>query len=430
MHYPREAALRVLTRVLSDRVPLDQVLESALESVSAESRSWLQEVTSGTLRWKGRLELAIDSAALSKRPSGWLRKALLLAAYQLCAQDRAPAGQVVSETVALVRKREGEAPARFANAVLRKISAHAREWRELPPPVSGADGEAAGWASLPAWLWKAIVADHGLAWATEFARAALDRPRIWVRARSAEWTPARDGHARKGPIGGAFEVSLGGPVRDWPGFASGDFFVQDLSSQVLVAEIAAEALARAGTPAEREKAPRALDLCAAPGGKALGLAWSGLRVTASDVDARRLGLLRESCARAAPGIRIVAPEEVAALEPHDLVWVDAPCSGTGILRRHPDVRWLRREEELVSLRETQRALIAKGWELVRPGGLFAYSVCSVLHAEGEGAWQTAQQALGLQGRVVRSWSLAPHLGVGPEAAPGGDGFWAVLVEKR
>jgi 16S rRNA (cytosine967-C5)-methyltransferase len=409
--YPRDLAARVLTRVLSDAQALDESLAALVGEVSPAQRAWLQEVCAGTLRWKGRLDFALDSIALKKKPSGWLRKALLVAAYQLVGQDRTSPGAVVSETVAQVKRREGESPAKFANALLRRIADHASEWRELPFPASASAAQQAAWASLPEWLWRRLVAGRGVEWARAYAQASLERPRLWVRARAPRegWDP--------GPIPEAYEVSRGegrGPLTEWEGFSAGEFFVQDISSQALVRSI---------DLAVRERAPAlprtALDLCAAPGGKSAGLAWNGWEVLASDRESPRLQLLEQTLTRVAPGARLLPKAEVAQCPPQTLVWVDSPCTGTGILRRHPDVRWLRQEKQLESLLRLQRELIHEGWAKVAPGGFLAYSVCSVLREEGS----EAVQAAALPAEKVAEWSLEP------QQPPGGDGFWCILLRK-
>jgi 16S rRNA (cytosine967-C5)-methyltransferase len=167
--------------------------------------------------------------------------------------------------------------------------------------------------------------------------------------------------------------------------------------------------------------PRALDLCAAPGGKSVGMAWSGLKVFASDRDAARYVLLAKTVERVAPGIEIVPREQVGALPELDLVWVDAPCTGTGILRRHPDVRWLRQEKEISGLLKVQQELLAEAWSKVRPGGLLAYSVCSVLKEEGPEALKKFLKLY--PGQPVAEWFLVP------QSTLGGDGFWSALVRK-
>ncbi len=415
---PRELAVRVLTRVLSDHESLDDAVASVMGEIpSASDRAWLQDVVSGTLRWKGRLDLALDSVAIKKKPSGWLRKVLLVGAYQLVVQERVAPATVVIETVDAIKRKEGEAPARFANACLRKISEHALAYRnmEFSPSMSAAEQQA--WASMPEWLWKRLVRDHGREWAAAYAKASLERPVTWIRARvgskAAEAAFAERGEA--GPVPQSIKLGDGGAITGRPGFEQGEFFVQDISSQQLVAAISEKA--SEGIFAR----PRALDLCAAPGGKSVGLSWSGFEVFASDRDSARYALLESTVSRVAPDIQIVPREEVAGLSPVDLVWVDAPCSGSGILRRHPDVRWLRQEKELASLEAVQQKLLAEAWERVRPGGYLAYSVCSVLKAEGPDA--LARLMKQVQGEVVAQWFLTPH------TAPYGDGFWAALVRK-
>lgn len=428
--YPRDLAIRVLTRVMTDGFPLDEALNHVLENRPGSlARPWLQEVCAGTLRWRGRLDLAIDSVALKKRPTGWLRKALLLGAYQLIGQNRTSPAAVVSETVNEVRRQEGEAPARFANALLRKIAEHAASYREMALPTDPEQGPA--WASLPPWIWYRLLRQRGKPWAMDYAQASLSRPMLWVRARQSSWAEGQG--LRAGPIPGAYQIAVtpsgelvetgSGAVSvlptlidQWPGFASGEFFVQDISSQLLLAEISAKV--RAGCGGIN---PRALDLCAAPGGKAAGLAWNGFQVVATDRDGggARMGLLQDTVARVAPSVEVIDRSKVDALTGLDLVWVDAPCTGSGILRRHPEVRWLRQESELNGLFALQRELAQEAWQKVRPGGYMAYSVCSVLAEEGPGALADS----GLSSAIAQTWSLDP------QSAPHGDGFWAALLKK-
>lgn len=417
--YPRDLAVKILTRVLSDQQALDQALAELALDAPPDTRAWLQEVCSGTLRWRGRLDLAIDSIALKKKPSGWLRKMILLTAYQLVAQDRTPAGRVVSETVTDVKVREGEAPSKFANALLRKVADHAQDWRSMDVRAKAPLAEQARWASLPEWLWKKLVLENGLDGAKAYARASLDRPGLWIHARRADWAPPQEALWSDGPVPGSkrLQESAGlGQISEWAGFKEGEFFVQDISSQTLVHEISREVRESLGTGPLR-----VLDLCAAPGGKTAGLAWNGFQVSASDRDESRYALLRQTVDRVGAGTRIqVVPRDaVGALPDQDLVWVDAPCTGTGILRRHPDVRWLRQEKELSVLGKLQAELIQQAWEKVRPGGFLAYSVCSVLREEGSGRIESAK----LAGSRVKDWSLLP------QSAPFGDGFWATLIRK-
>ncbi len=412
MKYPRSLAVRVLTRVLSEQQPLDEALENAFAGLAPAQKAWLQEVCSGTLRWKGRLDFALDSVALKKKPSGWLRKILLIACYQIIVQTRTAAAAVVSETVSEVKMREGEAPARFANACLRKITEHATQWRELQPQTA-AD---AALASLPLWLWEKLVAQHGFEWARGYAHASLERPTLWLRARDPNFVPSS---VEKGPVPGSLKVLQGGAVTELEGFQEGQFIVQDISSQILAAEIYS---------AVRETLGRndftMLDLCAAPGGKSVSMAWHGAQVTATDLSEKRFKILENTVSRTRSGtpntVKLVPWTEINhSPTTQDLIWVDAPCTGTGILRRHPDIRWLRQEKELGELQNTQLKLIKQGWDKVAPGGFLAYSVCSVLKEEGTEIIERAE----LTSYLVKQWFLTPQEG------PHGDGFWAVLLRK-
>lgn len=412
---PRELAVRIIGRVLTDRVPLDETFAAmATEAgVTGTARGWLLDVCAGTLRWKGRLELAIDSLALKKKPTGWLRRMLLVASYQLVAQDRAQPAKVVDETVQAIKREEGEAPASFANAILRKIADSARDWREMPLSEKATLEEAAAWASLPEWMWGKLQKQHGPIWVREFAQASLQRPFTWIRTRKPDW---QSDWTNPGPLPCSFGVVGGGMLTERPGFQQGDFIVQDISSQYLVSQVVAASLAHF-----KEKGLiGALDLCAAPGGKAIGMAWSGrFKVVASDREESRMALLRDSVQRSGAPVRVLEPDHVADAGPQELVWVDAPCSGSGIVRRHPDVRWLKTPEDLQSLKPVQQSLIRRGWDFVKPGGLLVYSVCSVLKEEGPQAIADA----GLRAFVLKEFALAPHV------PPSGDGFWACLIQK-
>lgn len=401
---PRALAIRVITQVLTDCKPLDEVLASCMVSsdLTPHSRAWLQDVCSGVLRWKGRLDLAIDSGSLKKKPSGWLRKVLLVGAYQLIVQDRVAAASVVNETVDFVKGKEGEAPARFANALLRKIAEHASIWRELP----FIEENAHQWASLPDWFWKKTVQDYGVSWAKEYSLACLKRPQTWLLCQD-------EGGAHSELFEGE------GLVVKKSGFEAGKFIVQDISSQRLVKEVS-KIIRGSETP------PTALDLCAAPGGKSVALCWEGFQVTATDREETtfsskmRWQMLRETVQRAAPAVRIVSRAEVDSLSDFALVWVDAPCSGSGIIRRHPDVRWLRQPKDLAALISIQSQLIQEAWGKVRSGGFLMYSVCSVFKEEGRDHFHKNTLA---GAKILEQWNFAPH------HDPFGDGFFGILLSK-
>lgn len=399
----RQAALATLTRVLSDGVFLDD----ALVRVEAPLRGWVHEAVAGTLRWKGRVDWVIDQLAFKKKPTGAIRKVLEIAVYQLLNQPQIQPAWIVSESVALVKKREGEAASRFVNAILRKVADS--DWRSIPFPEGAGIEEQARWASLPAWLWKRVVRERGLDWARAYAEAGLTRPVTWVRARS---QPER---AERGPLSDSYRLLEWWPVHQSPAYDAGELFVQDISSQRLLHEFSEHAKKHGVDPSQS----RVLDLCAAPGGKSTGLAWDGWTVLATDRDPQssRFEMLRETAkrTRSTHAIQVVEKGTLKGLGPLDSAWVDAPCTGTGLLRRHPEVRWLKDEKALAELQSQQRLLIEEAAALVRSGGLLMLTVCSILreelHAPAKGF------------KLIHEWVLAP------QDPPEGDGFGALLFLK-
>ncbi|HTL11681.1 MAG TPA: transcription antitermination factor NusB, partial [Bdellovibrionota bacterium] len=416
---PREAAVSIIHQVYSAGGKYDPLFEQAAAKLEGPARGWLREVTSGTLRWIGRLELILSTYSKAKPVKGRRLAALSLGAYQILVTDAFPA-LVVSETVEWFKVNEGTEAGSFANAVLRRLTEDKDKWKTSGLHGPGAE---AAWASLPPWMWNRLVSERGREWAMAFAEASLERPPLWIRARRAEWTPQA---GEPGLVEGAWRVPNAGLIESRDGFAEAEFLVQDISNQTLVHDVAEQVLLHRG--AGETGSPRALDVCAAPGGKSIGLAWSGFAVTALEKNERRRRRLQENADRLAPALGSVTVGDLSLLDQKientlgfDLVWLDPPCSGTGVLRRHPEIRWHRQESDLSALREIQRDLIPRAWKQVRNGGHLLYSVCSVLTEEGEGAyaWSTLPGAV-----EVKRWLFSPHL------PPSGDGFWAVLLRRQ
>lgn len=412
---PRKLALMILTDVMANKKPLDDAIEDqcARAGVGGADRAWLTEVTSGVVRNLRRLDVAIDAYALKKKPAGKVRKILQIAVYQLLHQDRVFPATVVSETVDFVRAEEGEPPAKFVNALLRKISEARAEWRDPPaPPADAPVAEKAAWASLPDGWWRRLEKAYGYADACAIAAAALERPETWFRVKSDADRPEFLEPGPRPLSARAREGADTAGIAKLPGFREGKWIVQDLASQLLVDRFAEE-LRASGKPM------RVLDRCAAPGGKSVALAWLGAEVVAADASDARRKLLEEAVSRAAPGVRVVAESEVANAGPFTAVWVDAPCSGSGILRRHPDVRWLRNESDLAALVEIQAKLLRDALELVPSGGLVFYSVCSLFAEEGR------DQIRGI-GRLAK---IREEIRLGPDQTPSTDGFYGAILEK-
>lgn len=416
--YPRDAAVNIITSVLSERRFLDTVIEPFLEKHPPAARAWLQEICSGVLRWKGRIDLAIDENVSKKKPSGWLRKVLMLTAYQVIAQERISPSVVVSEAVEIIKKKEGKFPAGFANAVLRRIV----ERRDFWSSTNNSEGyPKAAWLSLPGWMLKKMVQQHGDEWTDKYAISSLNRPQLWMRSLHEDFhVKSGAGWVEKGPLPFSYKILEHGPVSLKPGFSTGEFFIQDISNQLLVHEVSEFVKKNTSSHSDNTNGISVLDICASPGGKAVGMAWEGFKVFATDKNPDRLSLLKATADKLSPSaVKVIPFEEVNKYMNQDLVWVDAPCSGTGILRRHPEIRWLREEKEIEELVKVQAHLIDVAWGLVKPGGFLVYSVCSVLSEEGREAVERFRR----EGQLAKEWFLAPHEGIG------GDGFYAALAQR-
>lgn len=411
---PRLLALHILTDVLSNRRPLDEAIEAHGHSTSSIDRAWLTEVTSGVVRNLRRLDATIDAYALKKKPSGKIRKILEIAAYQLLHQDRVFPATVVSETVDLIKSEEGEAPARFANALLRKIADSRSDWLELPAPgIKATLVEKSAWANLPDWWWQKWEKTYGFEEAKKISTASLSRPEIWFRLKESAPLPE---FLEPGPVEGSAKLKkTDGPesegvereIRALPGFSEGTWIIQDLASQILVSRF------------RRFAGKRILDRCAAPGGKSVALSWLGAEVVATDPSEGRKKLLESAISRAAPKVAIVTDGQIKDAGPYSSVWIDAPCSGSGILRRHPDVRWLRKESDLANLTGIQRRLMREAFELLPKGGMVIYTVCSLFAEEGKAH---LEEFTGVA-KVIDEVLLGPHQN------PSTDGFYGVVLEK-
>ncbi len=374
---------------------LDRAL--ARGALVAEDRALLAEIVLGTLRMRRRLEHAL--APLLARPlerlSPRVRAILESAAYQILFLSRVPAYAAVNEAARLARggREAAERGARhdgraatvgFVNAVLRRLASRPDEVA-LPDPAADPVRALAVRHSYPDWITRRTIAEIGAEEADAFLACGNRAPAATLRANrmrggrdallarlAAEGVAAEP--CRRAPDGvrlleRPFLPGLG-VLRD--GLAS----VQD-ESAMLVAEIVAPA------PGET-----IVDLCAAPGGKALAIAeraLAGLRVVAIDRPAR-VARLRENVARLglAPRVELLAGD-ARALDPipADAVLVDAPCSGLGVLRRRADLRWTKREADVARIAALQGALLDAAARWVRPGGRLIYSTCTILGAENE-----------------------------------------------
>jgi 16S rRNA (cytosine967-C5)-methyltransferase len=363
----RPAALTLLQAVLRGRRSLDEAWQAALgpggelAALSARDRAFTRLLVATTLRRLGQIDAAL--APLLNRPLPQLaplaHDALRLGAAQLLFLAT-PAHAAVDRTVQLLRRQRPLAG--LANAVLRRLS---REGQALLALQDAAR------LNCPDWLWASWTAAYGEPATRAIMEQALREPPLdlAVIGNPDEWLEPLQ--AEKLPTG-TLRRTAGGAVGELPGYAAGAWWVQDAA-----ASLPARLL---GPVAGR----RVLDLCSAPGGKTAQLAAAGAQVTAVDIAEQRQALTRANLQR----LRLAAEIVVADImtwrppAPAELVLLDAPCTATGTLRRHPDVIHLKRPADVQKQAALQASLLDGASAMLAPGGRLVYAVCSLQPEEG------------------------------------------------
>jgi len=397
----RRAAHEVLRAVHTGRADLATALERVRRRLAdPRDRALVGEIALGVQRRRAAIDHLVAQAAT--RPLSAIAPAVLdllrAAAYQLLFLDRVPAHAAVADTVDLAREAGVGRAAGFLNAVLRRLSDNRRP-RSLPAapetdPRSAYHGARrraaldylATTLSHPRWLVERWLDRYGLLAAEAWARFNNTPAPVTLRANLARnsVTELQEVLATQGvrttttklaPHG---LVVVEGDLPSAPAAVEGRFLFQEEASQLIV-ELAG--------PAEQS---RVLDLCAAPGGKTVGLAeraGPGSLVVASDFRPGRIALLQRFLARMQPRrvpiVRLDATAPIPFDRVFDCVLVDAPCSGLGSLRRDPDIRWRRIPDDLPGLAATQLTMLCRASEIVRPGDRLVYATCSSEPEENE-----------------------------------------------
>ena len=380
----RLAAVRTIARLLDGGGSLTRLVPEAQAALPPGERALLRALAYGLARWADELAALVD--ALLERPlkarDRDVELLLRLGLFQL-RHTRAAPHAVVDASVRTARALGKPWARGLVNAVLRNYQ------RRGEALAAGLD-EAAR-LSHPRWLLERLRADWPERW-REIGEANNRRGPMTLRVNvsrtdreGARATLAEAGLEAVPLADVPTALTLGRPVdvAALPGFEDGALSVQDGAAQLAVAT-----LLEAPLPADA----RLLDACAAPGGKSAQALESGRvgELVALDRDAARLERVRETLARIGLGERAtLRAADAAALdawwdgEPFDAVLIDAPCSGTGVIRRHPDIKLLRRESDVAALVAEQTRLLDALWPTLRPGGALLYASCSVLRAEGE-----------------------------------------------
>ena len=411
-------------------------LTDLLADVPAAARPGTQALAFHALRRLGGARAA--RAVMAPKPPPREVDALLLTALALLwppgPGERAPYPDhtLVDQAVHAARRRVGAA-AGFINAVLRRFV------RERDALAIAAARDPVGAYNHPLWWIERVRRDWPGQWEALLAQANRHPPMVLRvnrrRATAAQYVQrlAAQGMAAQAQGDAAVVLAEPCPVSALPGFAEGDVSVQDLSAQ-----LAAPLLVGRGADRLPDGA-RVLDACAAPGGKTAHLLELGdYDVTAIDADAHRLLRVKDTLARLQlhATLRAADARTPAAWwdgRPFDAVLLDAPCSASGIVRRHPDVRWLRRPDDIAALSRIQSELLDALWPLVAPGGRLLFATCSVFVAEGRAQIDAFLQRAG-PGAARLDPASPGHLSGLPDnapagALPSGDGFFYALLHK-
>jgi 16S rRNA (cytosine967-C5)-methyltransferase len=373
----QQAALAV--RGVLDGQSLAAALKDAGADEAGPARALIHELAYGTLRHYGTLGALVR--ALATRPIADRKLACLaaVALYQL-EHTRAPAFAVVDQAVAAAAELARPQAKALINALLRRFL------RERDALLARVQGEPVGRWSHPRWWIARVRSDWPDRWQSILA-AGNERPPLTLRVNLRRTTrddvlarfAARkiDAHA----VGSqGIVVDIPQPVHELPGFSSGEFSVQDAGAQLAAALL------------DVRDGMRVLDACAAPGGKASHiLERAHVSLTALDDDASRLSRVRENLERLGLHDRDAHLKAADAAQPaqwwdgipFDRILADVPCTASGVVRRHPDAKWLRRSSDVARFAAQQAALLAGLWPALAPGGLLLYATCSVFKEENE-----------------------------------------------
>jgi 16S rRNA (cytosine967-C5)-methyltransferase len=413
----------------------------ALAAVPQRLRPGVQALLFQVLRQLGRAQAL--RAELAPRTPPPRVNALLCTALALAwdeAQAPYPPFTLVNQAVEAAKRGPAQRQAAFINACLRRFL------RERDALVLKTDAQPQALWNHPQWWIARLQQDHPAHWQQILAANNRHAP-MTLRVNRLQGTVAQyqqqlaAQQLAAAPVGeDGLELAQPQPVQALPGFAQGQVSVQDAAAQM------AAPLLLAGLDMTQPR--RVLDACAAPGGKTAHLleyagANAALQVTALEIDAERSQRIHETLARVGVQAQVVVADasrpdqwwqQASGGEPFDAILLDAPCTASGIVRRHPDVRWLRRESDIAQLAAIQSRLLDTLWPLLRDGGRLLYCTCSVFRAEGD-MQVKAFLARNSQARLLPSPGhlipgRAAQTAAVPDNQPGDhDGFFYALLEK-
>jgi len=366
----RHCAAHLLNQILTRRTPMDQALDSdrELPLLDPRDRAFVRMVVATTLRKLGQIDDLIARASDRKEaPEPPMLQHLLRLGVTQILWMQVPDHATVNTSVDLCAKLNLSRAKGLVNAILRRVAREGPEW------IINQD---AARLNMPEWLIRTWVADYDLRLAAEIALASQNEAPLDITikdpAHISHWASVLDAEIL--PTG-SLRRQGGGNITELPGFDEGVWWVQDASAALPVTLM--------GNLHEKT----ALDLCAAPGGKTAQLAARGAQVHALDRAATRLVRLNDNLKRLALNDRVTVEAADAmqwtSRDRFDVVLLDAPCSATGTIRRHPDIPHLKTPDDIARLCITQTTMLDNAAALVNQNGMMVYCTCSLQKSEGE-----------------------------------------------
>ncbi len=429
IHKPdaRGAAMKLLNGSLRQGKALDEIFDAATDDLEDRDRAFARLLAATTLRRLGQID-AVLANYLDREPPALTHDILRLSVAQMLFIGT-PIHAAVDTAVEAIKRTPQSKFAGLVNAVLRRVSEKGEAHVAKQDPAR---------LNTPVWLRTRLRNHYGEAVAQAIGTAHLQEAPIDLTLRddqtAAQW--AKDLDAELLPTG-SLRLKDAGRIGDLPGFESGAWWVQDAAA-ALPARILLQALGQT-------KGKRVADLCAAPGGKTMQLAAAGCDVTAVDMSPKRLERVTQNLDRVGLIANVIKADALTwrPSEKLDAVLLDAPCSSTGTVRRHPDLPYLKEAEDIRRLSERQRAMLKAASDMLKPGGVLVYSVCSLDTDEGEAVIDAVLAEDNTLHREPVPASvlggamefLNPHgdLRTLPSHWPergGLDGFYAALLRKR
>ncbi len=350
----RRSAIYLLDQILGEGRLLPECLAAgALDRLAPEDRARAQRLTVETLRGLERADRLLADH-LRQTPALTVHNALRLGTVELC-QGEAAHGVVNSMVEIVGRSRKHGRLKGLVNAVLRKIAADGLQaWPKMRVP------------RLPDWLRDPLIMAWGEDAVKGMEQAHFNGAPLDVTLKPGAEAPGGDVLPT-----GSVRLQEAGQVSALPGYKGGGWWVQDAAAALPVRVLAPKA------------GEKVLDLCAAPGGKTLQLAAAGADVTVLDISEARLARVHENLKRTGLKAKVIAGDALDHQGQYDAILLDAPCSATGTIRRHPDLPFAKDGSEFGGLIELQARMLAHAWSLLKPGGRLVYCTCSLLPDEGE-----------------------------------------------